>query len=60
MYGQRVDDTDVDGPRQRSHVLSVDASYDLNEHWTLGGKFGYRLSETAADEASRLCKMMRF
>ncbi|WP_143831210.1 TonB-dependent receptor [Octadecabacter temperatus] len=52
MYGQRVDDTDENGPRQRSHVLSVDASYDLNEHWTLGGKFGYRISETSADETS--------
>ncbi|MGJ8610127.1 MAG: hypothetical protein ACSHWY_03465 [Octadecabacter sp.] len=52
MYGQRVDDTDEDGPRQRSHVVSVDASYDLNERWSLGGKFGYRISETAADEAS--------
>jgi len=52
MYGQRVDDADEDGPRQRSHVVSVDASYDLNAAWTLGGKIGYRLSETAADEAS--------
>lgn len=33
-------------------MISVDASYDLNTQWTLGGKFGYRLSETAADEAS--------
>ncbi|MBU2994026.1 hypothetical protein Q4555_15230 [Octadecabacter sp. 1_MG-2023] len=52
MYGQRVDDDDEDGPRQRSHVFSVDASYDLNENWTLGGKFGYRISETSADESS--------
>ncbi len=52
LYGQRVDDVDEDGPRQRSHVISVDASYDLNPRWTLGGKFGYRLSETSANEAS--------
>jgi len=52
LYGQRVDDLDEDGPRQRSHVISVDASYDLNQNWTLGGKFGYRNSETSADEAS--------
>lgn len=52
LYGQRVDDVDEDGPRQRSHVFSIDASYDLNTRWTLGGKFGYRISETAADEAS--------
>ncbi len=52
LYGQRVDDVDEDGPRQRSHVFSVDASYDINPNWTLGGKLGYRLSETAADETS--------
>ncbi|TCS49320.1 outer membrane protein with beta-barrel domain [Primorskyibacter sedentarius] len=50
LYGQRVDDDDEDGIRQRSHVLSVDASYDLNPSWTLGGKLGYRLSETSATE----------
>lgn len=32
-------------PRQKSHILSVDASYDLNNHWTLGGKFGGRWTE---------------
>lgn len=52
MYGQRVDDVDEDGPRQRSHVLSVDVSYDLDPNWTIGGKLGYRFAETAADEAS--------
>lgn len=52
QFGQRVDDLDEHGPRQRSHVVSVDASYDLNARWTLGGKFGYRLSETSVDEAS--------
>lgn len=52
LFGQRVDDVDEDGPRQRSHVVSVDASYDIDERWTLGGKFGYRLSETSIDEAS--------
>ncbi|MBI1495068.1 TonB-dependent receptor [Rhodobacteraceae bacterium MYP1-1] len=52
MYGQRVDDADEDGPRQRSHVFSIDASYDLDEQWTLGGKFGYRRSETAANETA--------
>ncbi len=52
MYGQRVDDIDETGPRQRSHVFSLDASYDLNDHWTLGGKFGYRISETSADETA--------
>ncbi len=35
------------GPKQRSHVFSVDANYDLNPQLTIGGKFGYRMSEVA-------------
>lgn len=37
----------VDGPRQRSHILSFDVNYDLNEQFTLGAKYGYRLGEIA-------------
>lgn len=36
---------DVNGPRQRSHILSADVSYDLNRQWTIGGKYGYRKAE---------------
>jgi len=46
-FGQRVDGLDEQGPRQRSHVASVDATYAVNHNWTLGGKLGFRLSETA-------------
>ena len=35
----------VTTPRQKAHILSLDASYDLNRNWTLGGKVGGRLSE---------------
>lgn len=52
MYGQRVDGTDEDGVRQRSHVFSIDGIYDLNPQWSLGAKVGYRFSETAADSTS--------
>ncbi len=45
LYGLR-DATDDTGIRQRSHVVSVDATYDLNPQWTLGGKVGYRSSQT--------------
>lgn len=38
---------DDDGPLQRSHVLSINASYDINERLTFGGKLGYRSSEIA-------------
>ena len=51
QFGLR-DATDSDGPRQRSHVVSVDASYDIDKNWTLGGKIGYRSAQTAADGAS--------
>ncbi|MFM2389552.1 MAG: hypothetical protein RLZZ437_1107 [Pseudomonadota bacterium] len=54
MYGQRVDGTDDPGPRQRSHVFSVDATYDVNARWTLGGKLGFRLGETSPDDATPL------
>ncbi|MEL7345741.1 MAG: hypothetical protein AAFN59_12920, partial [Pseudomonadota bacterium] len=37
----------VDGPQQRSHVLSVNGSYDLTQRLTFGGKLGYRSSEIA-------------
>lgn len=52
MYGQRVDGVDENGPRQRSHVISVDAIYDLNENWAVAGKLGYRLAETSPDETA--------
>lgn len=52
MYGQRVDGLDENGPRQRSHVFSINALYDLDENWSLGGKLGYRSAETSPDETS--------
>ncbi len=36
-----------DGPLQRSHVLSINGSYDINQRLTFGGKLGYRKSEVA-------------
>ncbi|MGB8813177.1 MAG: hypothetical protein WCC57_08325, partial [Paracoccaceae bacterium] len=40
-------DGNVDGPRQKSHLLSFDINYDLNPLWTIGGKYGYRMGEVA-------------
>ena len=51
-YGQRVDGVDTPGPRQRSHVVSVDGEYQMTERWSVGAKVGARLSETAADNVS--------
>lgn len=35
------------GPQQHSHILSLDADYDLNRHWSIGGKIGARFTESA-------------
>lgn len=34
---------------QRSHVLSLDSNYRLSRHWSLGGKYAYRLGQVAMD-----------
>lgn len=47
MYGQFVNGVSTPGPRQESHVFNLDASYDLNERWTLGGKIGARFSRSS-------------
>jgi hypothetical protein len=39
---------DSEGPSQRSHVFSVDGTYDLSTTLTFGAKYGYRKSEVAA------------
>lgn len=43
---------DVEGPRQKSHILSADVAYDLNRQWTLGAKYGYRKAEVETDRGS--------
>ncbi len=47
MFGQNIDGSDETGPRQRSHVVSIDGSYDLNPQWTLGAKLGGRWSQSS-------------
>jgi hypothetical protein len=56
MYGQRIDGNDTPGPRQRSHVFSIDATYDLNERWEIGGKLGVRLSDSSPDAVTPLAR----
>ena len=38
-------DGNKDGPRQRSHILNAAMSYDIDERWTLGLKYGFRHRE---------------
>lgn len=40
-----------DGPRQRSHIFSIDGIYDVNEYLSVGAKYGFRIGETAMREA---------
>ncbi|KJZ19541.1 TonB-dependent receptor [Loktanella sp. S4079] len=47
MAGQTVNGTAQEGPRQRAHIINVNANYDLNPEWTLGAKVGARWSEQA-------------
>ncbi|MCG6939588.1 MAG: OmpA family protein [Gammaproteobacteria bacterium] len=34
---------------QKSHILSLDAIYDLTQRWSVGGKYAYRLGQVAQD-----------
>jgi hypothetical protein len=38
--------------QQRSHVFAVDATWDVNERWTLGGKYAWRRGELRASRDS--------
>jgi hypothetical protein len=40
------------GPKQRSHVLSADVSYDVNQYLTVGAKYGFRIGEISVDRDS--------
>ena len=37
------------GVSQRSHIASIDVTYDLTQRWTIGGKYAYRLGEVSLD-----------
>nr|AFP55392.1 conserved hypothetical protein [Sulfitobacter guttiformis] len=52
--GQEIDGETGRGPRQTSHVLSLDGSYDINPQWTLGGKLGGRWGKSAPDDTIAL------
>jgi flagellar motor protein MotB len=37
---------------QKSHIASIDVSYDLTQQWTVGGKYAYRLGVAALDRVN--------
>jgi len=37
---------------QKSHILSLDAIYDLTQRWSVGGKYAYRLGQLAQDRSN--------
>lgn len=38
---------------QKSHVGALDLTYDLTGHWSIGGKYAYRLGQVSLDRESR-------
>ncbi len=40
-------DGNILGAAQKSHVISVDANYDINEWLTVGAKYGYRIGSVS-------------
>lgn len=44
-------DGNLNGPRQRSHILGFDVNYDLTKQLTIGAKYGFRLGKVE-DRAS--------
>ncbi len=42
----------TNGPAQRSHIISADVSYQMNDYITLGGKYGARYGEVSVSRNS--------
>ena len=38
---------------QKSHIASLDVTYDLTAHWSVGGKYAYRLGEESLDRVAQ-------
>jgi lipopolysaccharide assembly outer membrane protein LptD (OstA) len=37
---------------QKSHIASLDVTYDLSEQWSVGGKYAYRLGQASLDRTN--------
>jgi hypothetical protein len=38
---------------QKSHIFSLDTTYDLTQRWTVGGKYAYRLGQISMDRVTQ-------
>ncbi|MDO6728043.1 hypothetical protein Q4544_13965 [Cognatishimia sp. 1_MG-2023] len=56
MVGQELDGVSTRGPRQESHIASVDLNYDISNQWTLGGKLGGRWSYSSPNNTTPLTR----
>ena len=45
-------DGQIGGPSQQSHIVSVDATYDLTQMVSIGGKYGLRIGEWKPEDGS--------
>jgi flagellar motor protein MotB len=37
---------------QKSHIASIDATYDLSQQWSVGGKYAYRLGQASLERVN--------
>jgi len=37
---------------QKSHIASIDATYDLTQQWSVGGKYAYRLGQASLERVN--------
>jgi len=37
---------------QKSHIASIDVSYDLSQQWSVGGKYAYRLGQASLERVN--------
>ena len=50
--GQLSGTSTTAGVMQRSHIASIDATYDLTPRWSVGGKYAYRLGQVSMDRVN--------
>ena len=52
LYDLAVTGQDTAQPDERSHIFAIEALYDLNNQWELGGKLAYKAGDTRLQRGS--------